>query len=70
MNLQEAFEIVYEELKKYHLLMGGFDARHGSVDFMNGIETVMETIVSYIGKEKSFHDEWVRNFERSLKRTS
>lgn len=67
MNKQEAFKIVYDELKKNTLYMGKFDGKNGNKDFMYGISTVMEDIAFCAGMMENYNNTWAENFTKSLK---
>lgn len=64
MNKQEAFKIVYEELKKCPLLMGKYDAKNGNEHFMYGVSTVMEVIAANISEE--VQDEYLDTFNENM----
>ena len=68
-NEREVLKKIIEEMQKCGLFAGKFDAKNGNVDFMYGIETVMEYLTSLISDE--YHDEYekefINNFERSLR---
>lgn len=51
MSKEEAFTIVYNELIKIPIFRGIYDAKHGSIDFMNGISCVMEEIAYNISDD-------------------
>ena len=42
MTKEEAYKIVYEDLKTHRLFRGIYDGRNGSKKFMHGISIVME----------------------------
>ena len=44
MSKPKAFEIVLKNLCNVGMFTGKYDAKHGSKEFMDGIETVMEFI--------------------------
>ena len=52
MDKTSAFKIVLDELKKCPLFCGEFDAKHGKISFMFGIECVMEYIASEAEDDK------------------
>lgn len=64
---KEAFALVYEKLRQVPLFTGRFDAKNGNVNFMYGINTVMEVIAAGAGKEKEQDAEFMKNFTKSLK---
>ena len=63
MNKQEAFKIVFEELKKCSLFTGKYDTKNGNEHFMYGIATVMESIAYQINEETgdTFSDTFIKN---------
>lgn len=68
-NEREVLKKIIEEMRKCGLFAGKFDAKNGNVNFMYGIETVMEYLTMLISDE--YHDEYekefINNFERSLR---
>ena len=51
MSEEEAFTIVYNELIKIPMFRGIYDAKNGSIDFINGIICVMEEIAYRISDD-------------------
>ena len=68
-NEREALKKIVENMQECGLFVGRFDAKNGNVDFMYGIETVMEYITSLISEEycDEYQKEFINNFERSLR---
>ena len=68
-NEHEVLKKIIENMREYDLFAGKFDAKNGNVNFMYGIETVMEYLTLLISDE--YHDEvekeFMENFERSLR---
>ena len=68
-NEREVLKKIIEEMRKCGLFAGKFDAKNGNVNFMYGIETVMEYLTMLISDK--YHDEYekefINNFERSLR---
>lgn len=68
-NEHEVLKKIVENTRKCGLFAGKFDVKNGNVDFMYGIETVMEYLTNLISEE--YHDghekEFLNNFERSLR---
>lgn len=68
-NEHEVLKKIIEEMRKCDLFAGKFDAKNGNVNFMYGIETVMEYLTGLISEE--YHDEFEKefmiNFEKSLR---
>ena len=60
---------IVENMRKCGLFAGKFDAKNGNVNFMYGIETVMEYLTSLISEEycDEYQKEFINNFERSLR---
>lgn len=55
MEINEAYKIVYEDMKKNAspLFFGKYDATHGNKEYMHGIGTVMEFIAFHLGSTES-----------------
>ena len=68
-NEREALKKIVENMQECGLFVGRFDAKNGNVDFMYGIETVMEYLTSLISEEycDEYQKEFINNFERSLR---
>ena len=64
MNKKEAYRIVFEDLKKFDMFRGRYDAKNGSKQLMHGISAVMEVIASTISDE--CHDEFVEEFLKNM----
>lgn len=68
-NEREILKKIIENMRKCGLFAGKFDAKNGNVNFMYGIETVMEYLTGLISEE--YHDElekeFMTNFEKSLR---
>ena len=68
MTKKEAFKIVYDELTEKGLFIGKFDAKHGNVNFMYGIELVMEYISYYAECNEEYEKLFMENFRKSLRK--
>lgn len=68
-NEREMLKKIVDKMRKCDLFAGKFDAKNGNVDFMYGIETVMEYLTRLISKEycDEYEKEFLNNFERSLR---
>lgn len=64
MKREEAYKIVLEDLKKCDLFIGKYDAKNGSIEFMEGISCVMENI-AYEADDKEYIDLFTRNIIES-----
>ena len=66
-----AYKIVFKELSKYGMLVGKYDAKHSTEDFMYGISTVMEKIAYSIDDKtgQAFEDKFIKNMIESEKNT-
>lgn len=66
---REMLKKIVENMRKCDLFAGKFDAKNGNVNFMYGIETVMEYLTMLIGEEyyDEFEKEFMTNFEKSLR---
>ena len=65
MNTKEAYQIVYKELIKNGLFSGCYDAKHGSMTYMYGIEAVMGEIAFEAGEFETFSKCFSQNLENS-----
>lgn len=71
MELEKAYQMVLQDIAAIDigLLMGRWDAKHGNIDFMYGIELVMDTLAERAGPEgKKFMDNFDHNYFNSLKK--
>lgn len=66
MTEKEVFALVYNKLREVPLFTGCFDAKHGDINFMYGISTVMQFIASQADKVEEQETEFMKNFEKSL----
>lgn len=68
-NERTILKKIVENMRECGLFAGKFDAKNGNVNFMYGIETVMEYLTSLISKEycDEYEKEFINNFERSLR---
>lgn len=68
-NEREVLKKIVENMRECGLFVGRFDAKNGNVNFMYGIETVMEYLASLISEEycDKYQKEFINNFERSLR---
>lgn len=68
MNKEEAYRIVYDDLCKINLFCGTYDATNKQVQYMLGIETVMEVIANR-GYGDDFADEFAYKFDNNMERS-
>jgi len=63
----KAARIVFDKLCKCSLFRGKYDAKHGNVEFMEGIGTVMEALAFMVSEEcgENFADTFVTNLIKS-----
>ena len=68
MDLENAYRLVFDDLANCPLFMGSYDAKNGSIDFMNGIGTVMETIALKASEEDylQFNEKFFKNLKKSV----
>lgn len=70
MTKQDAYRIVYNDIlnRDIGLLLGRFDATHGSHQFMNGVGMVMEFIAHECSEAdyEDFQNIWFENFQESV----
>ena len=68
-NEREVLKKIVEDMREYGLFAGKFDAKNGNINFMYGIETVMEYLTSLISEEycDEYQKEFINNFEKSLR---
>ena len=64
MKKSEAYKIVFEDLKNLPMFMGKYDIVNGNENFMYGISTVMDMIVSNISEEE--HDKYINRFNYNM----
>lgn len=66
---REVLKKIVENMRECGLFVGRFDAKNGNVNFMYGIETVMEYLTNLISKEycDGYEKEFLTNFEKSLR---
>lgn len=69
MELKKAYQMVFSDLcRSSGMFQGYYDANHGNLHFMVGIETVMEVIANRAYDEQyaeTFADIFGRNMARS-----
>ena len=51
MTLQDAYAMVFQDLKRCSLYCGNYNAKYGNEHFMYGVGCVMESIASHISDE-------------------
>ena len=63
---QAAYKIVLEDMIENGtpLFVGKYDAKHGSAEFMCGIETVME-VIAYAAGDENFDNMFLENLVES-----
>lgn len=66
---REVLKKIVDKMREYVLFAGQFDAKNGNVNFMYGIETVMEYLTGLVSDEyhDEFEKEFMTNFEKSLR---
>ena len=66
---REMLKKIVDKMRKCDLFAGQFDAKNANVDFIFGIQTVMEYLTSLISEEycDEYLKEFMNNFERSLR---
>lgn len=66
---REILKKIVDKMRECGLFVGRFDAKNGNVNFMYGIETVMEYLAMLISEEyhDEFEKEFMTNFEKSLR---
>ena len=67
MSKEEAYKIVYEDLKTHSLFRGIYNAKNGSKSFMYGISIVMECVAVGVSDEtyEKFKEEFLDNMVKS-----
>lgn len=61
MELKQAYQMVFNDLRECRMFQGHYDAINGNSHFMSGIETVMEVIANR-GYGDDFADEFSNEF--------
>lgn len=63
----KAARIVFNKLCKCSLFCGKYDGKHGNIDFMDGIGTVMGALALMVSKEcgENFADTFITNLIKS-----
>lgn len=57
MELKQAYQMVFNDLRENRMFQGHYDAFNGNPRFMHGIETVMEVIAN-----RAYDDGFAENF--------
>lgn len=68
MELKQAYQMVFNDLRENRMFQGHYDAINGNSYFMSGIETVMEVIACRAYDEdfaEKFSNEFCDNMLRS-----
>lgn len=68
MELKDAYTVVFNDLCKCPMFQGHYDAFNGNEQYMKGIETVMEVIVSR-GYGEGFAERFAEVFSFNVKRS-
>ncbi len=68
MERSEAYKIVYDDLIKFNMFKGVYDAKNGNISFMNGIACVMEVIANDAGCYDEFCELFSDNILKSEKK--
>ena len=68
-NEREMLKKIVDKMRECGLFAGKFDAKNGNIDFMYGIETVIEYLASLISEEycDEYEKEFINNFGKSLR---
>lgn len=61
MELKEAYQMVFKDLRECPMFQGHYDAFNGNPYFMSGIETVMEVIAN-----RAYDDDFAENFSNEF----
>ena len=61
MDLKQAYQIVFNDLRKGRMFQGHYDAFNGNPLFMHGIETVMEVIAN-----RAYDDDFAEKFSNEF----
>ena len=68
MDLQQAYQIVFDDLHENRMFQGHYDAVNGSPHFMAGIETVME-VIAYRAYDDDFAEKVFNEFYDNMLRS-
>lgn len=61
MELKQAYQMVFNDLRECPMFQGRYDAINGNPYFMSGIETVMEVI-----SNRAYDDDFAENFSNEF----
>ena len=61
MELKEAYQMVFSDLRECPMFQGRYDAINGNPYYMSGIETVMEVI-----SNRAYDDDFAENFSNEF----
>lgn len=61
MDLKQAYQAVFADLRECPMFQGHYDAFNGNPYFMSGIETVMEVIAN-----RAYDDDFAENFSNEF----
>lgn len=67
MTKAEAYLKVYNDLMKYSMMKGEYDAKYGTLDFESGVYLVMSTIAVYADKGDEFDEIFFQNILKSMR---
>lgn len=68
MELKQAYQMVFNDLRKNRMFQGYYDAINGNSHFMSGIETVME-VIAYRAYDDDFAEEFFNEFTDNMLRS-
>lgn len=68
MELEQAYQMVFNDLHERRLFQGHYDAFNGNPYFMSGINTVMETIAE-CGYGEDFAEDFSNKFTDNMLRS-
>lgn len=61
MELKQAYQMVFNDLRECPMFQGHYDAINGNPYFMHGIETVMEVIAN-----RAYNDDFAEEFSNEF----
>lgn len=68
MDLKQAYQMVFNDLRECRMFQGHYDAVNGSSHFMAGIETVME-VIAYRAYDDNSAEDFAYEFANNMRKS-